>query len=76
MTPALEVLSAIVRPVVLLGLTGTVIWLAVSGNDRAIEALIVQFIAVVSFYFGERSTQKALKAVQPEPPEEGGTPRR
>lgn len=50
-----SIIRTLVRPVVLFALTGTTVYLALGGNEKAIEALLLQFIAVLAFYFGERA---------------------
>jgi hypothetical protein len=53
--PLITRLNALVRTVVLLALTGTMITLAFVGSDRAIEAVAMTFVSATSFYFGERA---------------------
>ena len=64
----LDAIHGLVRPCVMLALTGTAIWMALTGQPRAAEALLAQFIAVTAFYFGERS---ALK-IPPSPGQDRG----
>ena len=52
-------LTKFVRPMILVALTLALVYLAVvQRSERAVEALLVQFISVSSFYFGERSALK------------------
>lgn len=51
-----------VRPIAVYTMLAVTAYLAVIGNERAQETLLLQFIAVVSFYFGQRQGEKDAKA--------------
>jgi uncharacterized membrane protein YvlD (DUF360 family) len=51
----LQVVQILLRPTILLMLTVPTVLLALGGHQRAIDALLAEFVAVVAFYFGERA---------------------
>lgn len=57
-----------VRPVILIGLTGTILWLALHGSEKAIEAILIQFATLAGAYFGERSALKVPGTVAEKQP--------
>jgi hypothetical protein len=54
----LTMVQTFIRPLILFCLTVVTLWLALMGQPRAVEALIAQFIALSSFYCGERAALK------------------
>ena len=44
-----------VRPGVIIIVTLTTCYFAINGNERAIDAVVVTFVALASFLFGEKS---------------------
>lgn len=54
-----EYIAAVVRPLLLISLCGTIIYLAViNKNEKAIDALLVQFGTLAGAHFGERAALK------------------
>jgi hypothetical protein len=51
----METVVKVVRPLVLCSLAGTVVYLALIGNEKAIDALLVQFATLAGAHWGERA---------------------
>ena len=54
----LRLLQALQRPVIALSLTGLVLYLALQGNDRAIDTALTAFALLVGALYGERAALK------------------
>lgn len=52
------IISDMLRTMVICAITLTVIYLACTGHERAMEALVVTFVSLLSYLFGERSALK------------------
>jgi hypothetical protein len=55
MRDVLRIINGLVRHFIIFALTATIIYLACHGIERAIEALIVSFVSLISFLFGEKA---------------------
>jgi hypothetical protein len=58
MLDVVRLANGLVRSAVVMIMTGAVVYLALGGDARAVEALTVQFISLLGFLFGERSALK------------------
>jgi hypothetical protein len=61
--PLVEILNKINRPFVLVCMAGSVIYLALTGHEPAMQALISQFVAISSFSYGAHVGAQAPQQV-------------
>jgi hypothetical protein len=53
-----DIITRLNRPVLLVGMGTAVVYLAVTGHEPAVQALIAQFVAISSFAYGVSAGSK------------------
>ena len=65
-----DVITRLNRPLILICMGGAVIYLALTGHEPAVQALIGQFVAISSFAYGVHAGQSLPAQYSPPPDQE------